>query len=207
MFYPLTHPLRCGLKNSARCAGCISHTRYTSFSATKFSDTQGSRAPSKLEKLTSQIRVRLANLDDISAAMSFAAHAATAANWSHKQYVAAFSDAEYHLCLVVEDHGEVMGFAVARMLPDEWEVENIAVAGTARRRGLATRLMGELMERARAADAKQIFLEVRERNHAARALYEKWAFEPAGRRKSYYQNPIEDAIIYRFSFPQAPKSN
>jgi [ribosomal protein S18]-alanine N-acetyltransferase len=153
------------------------------------------------------IRVRVAKLDDIPTAMSFAAHAATAANWSHKQYVAAFSDAEYHMCLIVEDHGEVMGFAVARMLPGEWEVENIAVAGAARRRGLATRLMGELMERARAADAKQVFLEVRESNHAARALYEKWAFEPAGRRKSYYQNPIEDAVMYRFSFPQAPKSN
>jgi [ribosomal protein S18]-alanine N-acetyltransferase len=153
------------------------------------------------------IRVRVAKLDDIPTAMSFAAHAATAANWSHKQYVAAFSDAEYHMCLIVEDHGEVMGFAVARMLPGEWEVENIAVAGAARRRGLATRLMSELMERARAADAKQVFLEVRESNHAARALYEKWAFEAAGRRKSYYQNPIEDAMIYRFSFPQAPKSN
>lgn len=154
-------------------------------------------------KSKTNIHVRPANLDDIPTAMSFAAHAATAANWSHKQYVAAFSDADYHLCLVVEDRGEVMGFAVARMLPAEWEVENIAVAGTARRRGLATRLMGELMERARAAGASQIFLEVRERNHAARALYEKWAFEPAGCRKSYYQNPVEDAIVYRFSFPQA----
>src|SRR5688572_29498226 len=102
-------------------------------------------------KPKSGIHVRPANLDDIPTAMAFAAHAATAANWSQKQYVAAFSDAEYHLCLVVEDHGQVMGFAVARMLPEEWEVENIAVAGSARRRGLATRLMGELMEQARGA--------------------------------------------------------
>jgi ribosomal-protein-alanine N-acetyltransferase len=153
------------------------------------------------------IHVRPAKLDDIPTAMSFAAHAATAANWSQKQYVAAFSNAEYHLCLVVEDHGEVMGFAVARMLPGEWELENIAVAGAARRRGLATRLMGELIERARTAGAGQIFLEVRQSNHAARLLYEKWAFEPAGRRKSYYKNPIEDAVIYRFSFPQATKSD
>jgi [ribosomal protein S18]-alanine N-acetyltransferase len=147
------------------------------------------------------IQVRPARLTDIPEVMSFAAHAATAANWSHKQYVAVFSAPEHHLCLVVEDHSEVVGFVVARMLQVEWEIENIAVAGAARRRGLGTRLMGNLMERARAAGAEQIFLEVRESNHAARSLYEKWAFEAAGRRKNYYQKPVEDALIYRFNFP------
>lgn len=134
--------------------------------------------------------------------MAFAAHAATAANWTEHQYVATFSDHQHHLCLVVADYGAVVGFAVARMLKGEWEVENIAVAGAARRRGLATRLMGALMQQARAAGVTEIFLEVRESNYAARTLYEKWAFEPSVRRKSYYQNPIEDALVYRFSFPQ-----
>jgi [ribosomal protein S18]-alanine N-acetyltransferase len=152
--------------------------------------------------MTTGIQVRIAELADISAVMAFAAHAATAANWTEHQYVATFSDREHHLCLVVADHGVVLGFVVARMLEGEWEVENIAVAGSARRRGLGTRLMGTLMEQARATGIGEIFLEVRESNQAARALYEKWAFEPSGRRKSYYQNPIEDAIVYRFSFPQ-----
>jgi [ribosomal protein S18]-alanine N-acetyltransferase len=147
------------------------------------------------------IQVRLAKLSDISTVVSFAARAATAANWSNQQYVAVFSAPQHHTCLVVEDHGQVVGFVVARMLEVEWEIENIAVAGAARRRGLGTRLMGELMEQARAAGANQIFLEVRESNHAARSLYEKWAFEAAGRRKNYYQRPVEDAVIYRFIFP------
>jgi ribosomal-protein-alanine acetyltransferase len=138
--------------------------------------------------------------------MSFAARTATAANWSEQQYTATFCDAKHHVCLVVEDSAQVLGFVVARMLEQEWEIENIAVAGSARRRGLGTRLMGELMELARAAGAQQLFLEVRESNHAARALYEKWAFEEAGRRKSYYKNPQEDALVYRFSFPQAPQN-
>jgi len=47
-----------------------------------------------------------------------------------------------------------------------------------------------------------VYLEVRESNHAARALYEKWAFQEAGRRKSYYRDPDEDALLLRFSFPQ-----
>ena len=151
--------------------------------------------------MSTAIKVRVAKPSDIPTVMSFAAHAATAANWSQKQYVAVFSAAEHHLSLVIEDQGQIVGFVVARRLQTEWEIENIAVAGAARRRGLGTRLMGELMERARAAGAEQVFLEVRESNRAARSLYEKWAFEAAGRRKNYYQKPVEDALIYRFVFP------
>ena len=153
------------------------------------------------------IQVRPAQLSDISILMSFASHATTSANWTEQQYVATFSNPQHHVCLVVEDESQVVGFVVARMLGHEWEIENIAVAGRARRRGLATRLMGELMERARARGAQEIFLEVRESNQAACALYEKWAFELAGRRKSYYKNPQEDALVYRFSFPQLSKNH
>ena len=79
----------------------------------------------------------------------------------------------------------------------EWEIENIAIAGPARRRGLGTRLLGELLDLARAQGAESVFLEVRESNHAARALYEKWSFIESGRRKKYYKDPEEDAILYR----------
>ena len=48
--------------------------------------------------------------------------------------------------------------------------------------------------------AKAVFLEVRESNYAARALYEKWAFVESGRRRRYYQDPNEDAILYRIDF-------
>jgi ribosomal-protein-alanine N-acetyltransferase len=148
------------------------------------------------------IRVRTAAVSDVATVMAFAARAATAANWSERQYASTLADHKHHLSLVIEDQGEVVGLVVAHMLEQEWEIQNIAVTGGARRRGLATRLMGELMERARAAGAERIFLEVRESNHAARALYEKWAFEPSGRRKAYYKDPQEDALVYRFSFPQ-----
>ena len=77
---------------------------------------------------------------------------------------------------------------------------NIAVAGPARRRGLGTRLLGEFLDLARARGADAVFLEVRESNRAARALYEKWAFLECGRRRRYYQDPDEDAILYRIGF-------
>jgi ribosomal-protein-alanine N-acetyltransferase len=61
-------------------------------------------------------------------------------------------------------------------------------------------LLSELLDIARGGGAKAIFLEVRESNQAARALYEKWAFLESGRRRRYYQEPDEDAILYRIDF-------
>ena len=56
-----------------------------------------------------------------------------------------------------------------------------------------------LLRRAQSEGATAIFLEVRESNHAARSLYEKWAFSESGRRPRYYTQPEEDAIVYRLA--------
>ena len=104
------------------------------------------------------------------------------------------------LALVVEDQSAVQGFAVARVLGRDWELENILVADQAQRRGLGARLLGELVNLARSQGVESIFLEVRESNRAARALYLKCAFVENGHRKSYYQNPLETAILYKLYF-------
>ncbi len=101
------------------------------------------------------------------------------------------------LASVVEDQSGVQGFAVARVLGREWELENIIVADQAQRRGLGTRLLGELANLARSQHAQSIFLEVRESNQAARSLYLKCAFVESGHRKSYYQKPLDTAILYK----------
>jgi ribosomal-protein-alanine N-acetyltransferase len=101
---------------------------------------------------------------------------------------------------VIEGTKGVQGFLIAQVIAPEWEIENIAIAADARRRGLGTRLLGEFLDHARAEGAQAVFLEVRESNQAARSLYEKWAFVESGRRIRYYQNPQEDAIAYRHSF-------
>ncbi|MGB7583492.1 MAG: GNAT family N-acetyltransferase, partial [Terriglobales bacterium] len=77
------------------------------------------------------------------------------------------------------------------------ELENIAIAGPARRRGLGSRLLGEFLNAARSLGATTVFLEVRESNSAARRLYEKWAFSESGRRANYYRDPKESAVTYR----------
>ena len=103
--------------------------------------------------------------------------------------------------LVVEQDGNVVGFIVGRQLEDEWEIENIAVTGAARRHGLGSRLVSELLNLVRSQGGKTVFLEVRESNRAARSLYEKWGFLEVGRRKMYYQDPAEDALVLKFKFP------
>jgi ribosomal-protein-alanine N-acetyltransferase len=145
--------------------------------------------------------IRLATAADLPALVRLAQHSATAAQWSPEQYANLFnSTSPRRVALVIEQASRVQGFLVAQAVPSEWEIENIAIAADARRRGLGTRLLGEFLDRARAEGAQAVFLEVRESNRAARSLYETWAFVESGRRARYYQNPQEDAIVYRHSF-------
>jgi len=153
------------------------------------------------ESQTVKLLVRGATPTDISAMMALERHAATAAHWSALQHQAALDGAgPRRLALVIEENFALCGFLVARAVSNEWELENLAVAGVARRRGLGTRLLGEFLSRVRDEGAVAVFLEVRESNRAARLLYEKWAFVETGRRSQYYQYPREDAILYRLDF-------
>ncbi len=142
-----------------------------------------------------------ATVADLPAMMALEKRAATAAHWSAEQYEALFRASDPgRVALILWEASELQGFVIVRVVGKEWEIENIAVAGPARRRGLGTRLLGELLDLARAKDAAAVFLEVRESNQAARALYEKWAFRESGRRPRYYKDPAEDAILYRLDF-------
>jgi ribosomal-protein-alanine acetyltransferase len=159
-----------------------------------------------------RMRIRRAIPTDIPALIALEKQAATAAHWSPEQYEAVFSsEGPFRVVLLVEGSSvedspiedarvkdaRVQGFIVGRAVSEDWEIENIAVAGAVRHRGLGTRLLEEFIALARARGAQSVFLEVRESNLAARQLYEKYAFVETGRRKRYYCEPEEDAIVYR----------
>jgi len=147
------------------------------------------------------MNVRPATPADIPAMMKLVNHSATAARWSRAHYDQVFgTDAPRRIALIVEESVGIQGFLVAHEVAAEWEIENLAIAGAARRRGLGTRLLGAFLDDARAQGATAVFLEVRESNRAARSLYENWAFVESGRRPAYYTEPQEDAIVYRLSF-------
>jgi ribosomal-protein-alanine N-acetyltransferase len=145
--------------------------------------------------------IRPATSADIQDIVRLEQDSPTASHWSSGQYDRIFTSASaQRMALVIEEADSIQGFLIARAIAPEWEIENIAIAADARRRGLATQLLKPLFERARAEAVQAMFLEVRESNHAARALYEKWSFVESGRRAHYYENPQEDAITYRHLF-------
>ena len=151
------------------------------------------------------IRVRPALPGDVIRLMELARHSVTAAQWREPDYQSLFRVQESGgpVALVIEDDSEILGFLAGRPLAGvEWEIENIAVHGKARRRGLGSHLLGEFLNLVRQKGGRDIFLEVRESNRGARLLYEKWAFVEVGRRKDYYRDPSEDGLILQFSFEE-----
>ena len=142
------------------------------------------------------MRVRVATPGDIPALLALDRGAPTAAHWGEADYRQFFAEASGHMAFVIEE-GSVQGFIAGRDLGPEWEIENIVVANSAQRRGLGARMIQEFFTLARDRGAQAIFLEVRQSNRAARGLYSKLGFVESGHRKSYYQDPEEDAIMYK----------
>ena len=91
----------------------------------------------------------------------------------------------------------VAGYVVALDAADEGEILNLAVAEAGRRRGLGRALVQAILDALAQRDVQHIYLEVRESNAPARALYGAFGFKDVGRRKAYYRRPVEDAIVLR----------
>lgn len=90
---------------------------------------------------------------------------------------------------------DLLGYIVTLTLPPECEILNIAVSPSFRRKGIAEKLLAYVSHMALEKDCDTLMLEVGESNLAARTLYEKQGFYSVGRRKGYYTNPVEDAIL------------
>lgn len=103
-------------------------------------------------------------------------------------------DAELIVALLDEN---VIGHAIYWHVLDQGELGNVAVAPDVRGLGAGALLVGEIITRAAARGVHELFLEVRPSNVNARHLYAKFGFVQVGRRKNYYQQPIEDALVLR----------
>lgn len=151
------------------------------------------------------ITIRIANADEIPRMIDLERRCDTAAHWSEKQYRDLFQaqPARVSIALIAEGERahEVLGFLIARYIAPEWELENIVVAPEVRGRGIGRRLMQEFLARAEQTGSKSVFLEVRDSNIPARRLYETLRFNEIGRRRNYYANPVEDAVLYSKTSP------
>lgn len=88
------------------------------------------------------------------------------------------------------DGAKIVGFMALEQMAGELELTNIAIKSDYQGQGRASRLMAQLNDREEA-----IFLEVRASNTTAYRLYQQNDFEEVARRKSYYHNPVEDALV------------
>jgi ribosomal-protein-alanine N-acetyltransferase len=98
---------------------------------------------------------------------------------------------------VAEDQGGLLGYAACWTVIDQSELGNVAVAPEARGRGAGGALVDTVVERVKERGARECFLEVRESNLVAQAIYRERGFVVVGRRRSYYAQPTEDALVMR----------
>lgn len=89
------------------------------------------------------------------------------------------------------------GFVASRLVADELHINNIAVRRAYRRRGLGGTLLRAVLKEAMTLGVKSSLLEVRASNKEAQALYQTCGFQSVGRRKGYYGDPPEDALVMR----------
>jgi ribosomal-protein-alanine N-acetyltransferase len=99
--------------------------------------------------------------------------------------------------VVATINDEVVGYAAFWCVIDQGELGNVAVSSDWRGYGLGARLVADVIERAARRGVREVFLEVRPTNLVARRLYERFGFVTVGRRRNYYQQPVEDALVLR----------
>jgi ribosomal-protein-alanine N-acetyltransferase len=116
--------------------------------------------------------------------------------WSEKSVASELVN-KLSLWLVAIDEGTVAGYVGSQTVMGETDMMNVAVHPEYRRRGIAEALIIALVEALKEKESHVLTLEVRASNEPAINLYGKLGFAQAGRRKNYYRNPKEDALILR----------
>ena len=106
-------------------------------------------------------------------------------------------------CLVVREGRALSGYLCLWEIGREIHITNVAVDPARRRRGLGRLLLGAVVEDARLRDIELVFLEVRPTNAEAVRLYESFGFRIIGRRKGYYFDTGEDALVMEASLRPA----
>jgi ribosomal-protein-alanine N-acetyltransferase len=102
-----------------------------------------------------------------------------------------------YVCIVLERGEEIAGYAILSIADAEAHILNLCVDPTYRVHGYGTRLLNEILERARNAEVREVYLEVRPSNASALSLYRKQGFRQIANRPAYYQarEGREDAAV------------
>lgn len=144
--------------------------------------------------MTCEFQVREMALQDIDPVLVME-RLCFATPWSREAFIGEVRDNECAHYLVGETAGRVVAYGGFWRVLDEGHITNVAVHPDYQDLGYGKILLGALLRRAAELGVVSATLEVRESNFRAIRLYEKFGFEPAGRRKGYYADNGEDAII------------
>ena len=116
--------------------------------------------------------------------------------WSEKSIASELNN-ELAFWLTAVEGEQVAGYIGSQTVMDESDMMNVAVHPDFRRKGIAEAMVNALVEALKSKGSRCLTLEVRASNVPAITLYEKLGFSEIGRRKNYYRNPREDALILR----------
>jgi ribosomal-protein-alanine N-acetyltransferase len=99
--------------------------------------------------------------------------------------------------LVLPPENRIVGYIIAFAIGEDAELLNVAVEPKSRGQGFAGQMLDAVLIELARRGVRSAFLEVRESNRAARALYGSRGFKEIGRREHYYRRPVEDALVMR----------
>jgi ribosomal-protein-alanine N-acetyltransferase len=137
----------------------------------------------------------LTSLDELDTVMAVE-HASFTNPWTLEMYLADLKNTGVAFLYVArEEHGRIVGFCSFWRIFEELHINNLAVQPEYRRIGVARALLTRVLEEGVRLGARRALLEVRRSNEAARQLYKQFGFSISGIRRSYYSNPVEDALV------------
>jgi len=150
-----------------------------------------------------EIVIRRMTAADLNRVLAMAENLPQAPHWPQSAYLSVLNPdcTPRRIALVIvlaaagPPFGAVHGFTVASLLPPQAELEMIAVAAKSQRYGLGRRLFHALATELRAADVRELVLEVRASNRPALGFYRSLGFGLTGLRPRYYTDPVEDAVL------------
>ncbi len=144
-------------------------------------------------------RLRLADASDVDA-MAGIELVSQSDPWNDEMFARELGIAWSHSWIVESEEGGVLAFLVFWIVEGEAHILSVAVAPSARRKGVAQYLMTVFADACVAREVAFVTLEVRAGNVGARALYSGLGFRKIGRRKEYYPDNDEDAVIMNLKF-------
>ncbi|TVR03592.1 MAG: ribosomal-protein-alanine N-acetyltransferase [Deltaproteobacteria bacterium] len=145
--------------------------------------------------MSEPVRIRPVRIDELRSALLRIERMSQPHPWSETAFLAEFDNPVSDILVATRNGEDVIGFLVRWRITDEVHILNVAVDPTARRQGVGRAMVRHVLDEAARDQAAFVTLEVRVSNDPAIELYRSLDFFTVGRRKEYYADNGEDALL------------